>query len=88
MSGYAIISEIPVRLLGRTLTDRWGSRITFRSTPLGVRIHATRDGSDFGASPGSTGYETRELAIAGAIRGLADQGKRYARKFGASASST
>jgi hypothetical protein len=48
-----------------------------------VEIRATRDGETYGASPRSTYYGTPEAALAAAMKGLAAQAKRYAKKYAA-----
>ena len=79
--GWAHISEIPARMLGRELAD--GSmRMTIHTKAFGVQLIATRDGMGFGASPPTTWYATREEALAGARKSLVQQGKRYAKKYG------
>ncbi len=82
--GYAVISETPSHVLGRTLKSKSGSTSWNLGTlPFRVALIATRDGGTFGAIPRETAHATRELAHAHAIRALRQQGKRYARKFGA-----
>ena len=80
--GYAHIEEIPVHMLGRELRNDF-SCCTLSSKPFGVQIVATRDGAGFGASPPTTWHATREEALAYAQKALVQQGKRYAKKYGA-----
>lgn len=68
VSGYAIITE---ELRGT------------EAPAFVVKTYATRNGKQFGASfPRGTRYATRALAIVGAHKALAAQGKRYAKAFG------
>lgn len=80
--GWAHIEELPARMLGRTL-EEGSSRLTLGTKAFGVQIIATRDGLGFGALPPTTRYATRDEALAYARRALAQQGKRYAKKYGA-----
>jgi len=80
--GYAHVEEIPAHLLGRELRDgsvHW----TVPDKAFGVKLIATRDGAGFGAIPRTTWHATREAAITYAKKALAQQGKRYAKKYGA-----
>ena len=79
--GWALISEVPANMLDRTLTNgpmRWiiGPK-AFR-----VLLVATRDGEEFGALPRTTGHATHEEAIKYARAALAQQGRRYSKKYG------
>jgi hypothetical protein len=47
-----------------------------------VATHAKRNGEGFGAIPRSTRFSTVEEALAAAPKKLAEQGKRYAKKYG------
>jgi hypothetical protein len=80
--GYAHIEEIPAHLLGRVLHDGY-SRWTVPDKAFGVKLIATRDGVGFGAIPRMTWHATREEALAYARKALVQQGKRYAKKYGA-----
>ncbi len=80
--GWALIEETPAHLLGRLLQDgsvHW----TLPAKAFGVQLIATRDGMGFGAIPRTTWHATREEAIAYAKKALVQQGKRYAKKYGA-----
>jgi hypothetical protein len=79
--GWAHIEEIPAHLLGRVLSEGSVHR-AIGYMAFGVQLIATRDGMGFGASPRTTWYATREAAIAYARKALAQQGKRYAKKYG------
>lgn len=80
--GYAHVEEIPARLLGRAFVDG-STHWTVPDKAFGVKLIATRDGVGFGAIPRTTWHATREEAIAYARKALAQQGKRYAKKYGA-----
>jgi hypothetical protein len=82
--GYAIIEQIPERMLGKSLKDGY-SNLTIGDKAFRVRIYATRNGADFGAMPSSTAYATLSEAIAHTKKALAQQGKRYAKKYGGAA---
>lgn len=79
--GYAIIEEFPHEVLGRSLKYKYMTW-NVSSDAFGVTTIATRDGKSFGASPRTTRYRTIELAVAGATTSLAQQGKRYGKKYG------
>lgn len=81
--GYAVITETPAEIVGRVFRSEWGSTMTMSSLPFSVSIYATRDSRGFGAIPRATSHATREEAVAHARRALAQQGKRYTKKFGA-----
>lgn len=79
--GWAHIEEIPAHMLGRELRD--GScGLTLASKAFGVKLIATRDGLGFGALPRTTWHGTRDEALSYARKALAQQGKRYAKKYG------
>jgi hypothetical protein len=80
--GYALIEETPAHMLGRVLEASF-SRWTIGSKAFGVKLIATRDGKSFGAIPRTTWHATREEALAFAKKALSQQGKRYAKKYGA-----
>jgi hypothetical protein len=80
--GYAHIEEIPAHLLGRELRDVY-SCWTVPDKAFGVKLIATRDGAGFGAIPRTTWHATREEALAYARKALVQQGKHYAKKYGA-----
>jgi hypothetical protein len=81
--GYAIVEETPATLLGRVLKEGYSSW-TIPAKAFGIQLIATRDGKTFGAIPRTTYYATREEALAYAAKALIQQGKRYAKKYGAS----
>lgn len=82
--GWALIEEIPARMLGWTLENGLMS-LHISSKPFGVQLIATRDNKGFGASPPTIRYATREDALAGARKALVRQGRRYAKKYGGAA---
>jgi hypothetical protein len=56
--------------------------VTYGTTYWAVATHAQRDGEGFGAIPRRTCFPTLEEALAAAPKKLAEQGKRYAKKYG------
>jgi len=60
-----------------------GSLLPWDGTSYEVRIQATRNGKTYGASAPRTTYPSLQAAEAAAIKGLAEQAKRYARKYAA-----
>jgi hypothetical protein len=79
--GYAVLTETPADMLGRTLTTQWGTTVAFGDKAFRVRIFATRNGENFGANPSATVYATRAEAVAHAHKALTAQGVRYAKKY-------
>ena len=79
--GYAVIEQIPERMLGKSLKDSY-SNLTIGDKAFGVRIYATRNGTTFGAMPATTSYATLDEAVAHTKKALVQQGKRYAKKYG------
>lgn len=75
--------------LDHGLTDEKGRKLGGRASIVGetcgwgVRIHATRDGVEFGASRRLTRWRSRDEAIDAAKAKLIAQGKKYRAKYAA-----
>lgn len=80
--GWARIEETPAHMLGRVLSSGVFGKLTISDKAFEVRLVSTRDGKAFGAYHHGTHYATREEAINAARKGLVQQGKRYAKKYG------